>query len=154
MLTITPGKCGDDNRVVSKNVEWGTAINCSVYHECSIMSPVFLLEYNSSLVNYNYLKVESWGRCYYIVDITVAPGGRIYLTCSEDVLMSNKDEILSLKAYLIRSENKPNKLLKDNSFPVQTNRQLETYAFNRSPFTANYTSDITYVLTVIGGDHS
>lgn len=154
MLTIVPGTCGDDNRVVSKNVQWGTPINCSVYHECSIMNPIFLLEYSSSLVNYNYLKVQSWGRYYYIVDITVAPGGRIYLTCSEDVLMSNKDEILSLKAYLIRSENKSNKLLKDNSFPVQTNRQLETYTFNRSPFTANYASDITYVLTVIGGDHS
>lgn len=149
MLTITPGKCGDDNRVVSKNVEWGTGINCSVYHECSIMSPVFLLEYNSSLVNYNYLKVESWGRYYFIMDMTVAPGGRIYLTCSEDVLMSNKDAILKLNAQIVRNEKTRNKLIVDNRYPAEIKSTLGVFNFSETPF--DLSSGYNIVMTVVGG---
>lgn len=149
MLTITPGKCGDDNRVVSKNVEWGTPINCSVYHECSIMSPVFLLEYNSSLVNYNYLKVESWGRYYFIMDMTVAPGGRIYLTCSEDVLMSNKDAILKLNTQVVRNEKTRNKLIVDNRYPAEIKSTLGVFNFSETPF--DLSSGYNIVMTVVGG---
>lgn len=149
MLTITPGLCTCDNRVVDKTnfVTFGTGINCDVYHECDIMNPVFLLKYDSGLVDYNYLYVQSWSRYYFINNATVAPGGRIYLTCSEDVLMSNKDDILNLTAYAHRSQSSQEHFLVDDKVPslVTTFRTHQTFGGSLTANTFNY------LLTVKGG---
>lgn len=154
MLTIDIGNCIADNRVLDKTsfITWGTPINCEVYHECSIMNPVFLLKYSSSIVNYNYVKVQSWGRYYYIVDQTVAPGGRIYLTCQEDVLMSNKEEILRLRANIHRNEKVRNKMIVDSRYPAEIMSTLGIFQFSQNPF--NLTSGYNLVMTVIGGEHA
>ena len=158
MLSIQVGTCTADNRLVDKTsfITLGSPVNCEVYHECSIMSPTFLLAYNSSYINCNYLYVSAWHRYYFIVDETVAPGGRIYLSCQEDVLMSNKNEIKALSGYLVRTEDNKlnNKYIYDKRHPYQENRKCRTYDFNRSPFTANYAQDVVYILTVVGGHHS
>lgn len=154
MLTIDIGNCIADNRVLDKTsfITWGSPINCEVYHECSIMNPVFLLKYSSSIVNYNYIKVQSWGRYYYIVDQTVAPGGRIYLTCQEDVLMSNKEEILRLRANIHRNEKVRNKMIVDSRYPAEIMSTLGIFQFSQNPF--NLTSGYNLVMTVIGGEHA
>lgn len=149
MLTITPGVCTCDNRVVDKTsfITFGTGINCDVYNECDVMNPVFLLKYDSSLVNYNYLRVQSWSRYYFINNVTVAPGGRIYLTCSEDVLMSNKDEILDLKAYSHRSQSSQEHYLVDDKVPTLVTTFRTHLTFD------NILNDngFNYLLTVKGG---
>ena len=154
MLTVDIGNCIADNRVLDKTsfITWGTPINCEVYHECSIMNPIFLLKYSSSIVNYNYVKVQSWGRYYYIVDQTVAPGGRIYLTCQEDVLMSNKEEILRLRANIHRNEKVRNKMIVDSRYPAEIMSTLGIFQFSNNPF--NLTSGYNLVMTVIGGEHA
>lgn len=154
MLTIDIGNCIADNRVLDKTsfITWGTPINCEVFHECSIMSPVFMLKYSSSIVDYNYVKVQSWGRYYYIVDQTVAPGGRIYLTCQEDVLMSNKEEILRLRANIHRNEKVRNKMIVDSRYPAEIMSTLGIFQFSQNPF--NLTSGYNLVMTVIGGEHA
>lgn len=149
MLNILPGVCTCDNRVVDKTsfITFGSGINCDVYHECNVMSPVFLLKYESSLVNCNYLYVQAWSRYYYVNNATVAPGGRIYLSCNEDVLMSNKDEILNLTAYAHRSESQQEYYLVDEKVPslITTFRTHRTF---NSSLTDN---DFNYLLTVKGG---
>lgn len=154
MLTIDIGNCIADNRVLDKTsfITWGSPINCEVFHECSIMNPGFMLQYSSSIVGYNYVKVQSWGRYYYIVDQTVAPGGRIYLTCQEDVLMSNKEEILRLRANIHRNENVRNKMIVDSRYPAEIMSTLGIFQFSNNPF--NLTSGYNLVMTVIGGEHA
>ena len=154
MLTIDLGNCIADNRVVDKisHITWGTPVNCEVFHECSIMNPVFMLQYSHSIVGYNYVKVNAWGRYYYIVDATVAPGGRIYLTCQEDVLMSNKDDILKLNAQIVRNENERNKLIVDDRYPAEIMSTLGIFNFSENPF--NLTSGYNIVMTVLGGKAS
>lgn len=154
MLTIDIGNCIADNRVLDKTsfITWGTPINCEVFHECSIMNPVFMLKYSSSIVDYNYVKVQSWGRYYYIVDQTVAPGGRIYITCQEDVLMSNKEEILRLRANIHRNEKVRNKMIVDSRYPAEIMSTLGIFQFSQNPF--NLTSGYNLVMTVIGGEHA
>lgn len=154
MLNIQLGTCLADNRIVDKTsyISFGSSVSCEVFHECSIMSPVFLLAYNPSYVTCNYVYVPDWHRYYFIVDETVAPGGRIYITCKEDVLMSNKDEILNLDAQLIRNEEKRNKLIVDNRYPAEIMSTLGVFDFEETPF--DVTSGYNLVLTVIGGEHS
>lgn len=154
MLNIKIGTCSADNRVVDKTsrISLSYSIDCEVFHECSIMSPTFIIAYSSEYVGCNYVYVESWGRYYFIVDNTVAPGGRIYLTCQEDVLMSNKNAILDLDAQIVRNENQRNKLIVDNRYPAEIMSTLGIFNFPQNPF--NLRSGYNLVMTVVGGEHA
>ena len=154
MLTIDIGNCIADNRVLDKTsfITWGTPINCDVFHECSVMNPVFMLQYSPTIVGYNYIKVASWGRYYFIVDATVAPGGKIYLTCQEDVLMSNREDILKLTANIHRNQNIRNKMIVDSRYPAEIMSTLGIFNFSESPF--DLSSGYNLVMTVIGGEHA
>ena len=154
MLDIQLGNCTADNRVVDKtsSITLGSPISCAVYNECSIMNPMFKLSYNATLVNYNYAYVQAWGRYYFIIDHTVAPGGVIYITCQEDVLMSNKDDILKLNAQIVRNENERNKLIVDDRYPAEIMSTLGIFNFSANPF--NLTSGYNIVMTVLGGKAS
>ena len=150
MLHITPGINSADARVLDKTsfVTYGNPIGCDVFHECSIMNPVFLIEYFPAIVDYNYLKIESWGRFYYINDVTLAPGGRAYITCSEDVLMGNKDQILELVAYANRSESSTERYAVDG--------KIQSLIYNyrtHIPFDGSFGTFLghQYLLTVKGG---
>lgn len=154
-MTIQLYNCDSDNRVVDKSAylsEIGGEIECNVFHECSIMSPQFLLEYNAAYVNANYLVVPSWGRYYFIVDVTLAPGGRMYLTCAEDVLMSNAGDIKNLTAYCTRSESEHvQRLAVDQAMPSLTTTNVTNLNFSKSPFKKASIGGYSYLLTVKGG---
>lgn len=141
-----------DNRVVDKTSALGTGVTkeCKVYQQTGIMHPSILLAYGSSIVNYNYMEIPSWNRYYFITGMEVMPGERIVVTGSEDVLFSNKDEILQLNAYVVRSEDHVNKLIVDNKHPVQANRHCKTIKFPTAHFGAD-PRDRVYLLTVVGG---
>lgn len=150
MLVITPGISTADTRVLDKTpfITWGNDINCDIYRECNMMNPVFLLSYNQSIVSDNYLKVESWGRYYYIQEVTLAPGGRMYFTCAEDVLMSNKDKILALNAYSSRSESSVEHYAIDDKVLSKVTNYVTHITFERG-FSSILSNN--YLLTVKGG---
>lgn len=150
MLEIVLGVNKADHRVLDKTSKITydqTPIQCEIFHECSVMNPTFLLSYSSTIVNKNYVKVTAWGRFYYITDVTLAPGGRIYLTCAEDVLMSNKEKILKLTAYADRSESSNERYIIDPKIPSKVSIYRTHIPFN-SPFTE---WGWNYLLTVKGG---
>lgn len=148
-MIIKVGTSIADDRVVDKTnfITFRKDIPCEVFHECNIMNPVFLLEYDSSIVSDNYVK--AWDRYYYINNITLAPGGRMYLECTEDVLMSNKDDILNLNAYCSRCETSTERYVVDNKVPTKiTNYRTHI------PFSGSFIPDtdgFCYLLTVKGG---
>lgn len=146
-MTIDIGKCIDDSRKVSKSYTTNISANAEVWGECSIMSPVFLITYNNIAVDCNYLYVSDWGRYYFITDMVAAPGGRLYVHCKEDVLMSNKTEILKLHAYSVRSDRKANYMV-DSKMPSLVQNGSTIINFSNSPFTPGNES---YLLTVLGG---
>lgn len=153
-MTINFYNVNDDNRVVSKTL--GNAVHsvndAQVYAQTSVMNPQFLMDYASYVVNSNYVHVPLWGRYYYVTDVTVIPGGRCVVHCREDVLMSNKDAIRNLDAYVLRTETSEdvNVLMTDNRIPCQANRHCHTLAFSTAPFSATDANPV-YLLTVVGG---
>lgn len=149
-MIIKVGTSIADDRVIDKTqfITFHRDIACEVFHECNIMKPVFLLEYDSSIVNDNYVK--AWNRYYYINNITLAPGGRMYLECTEDVLMSNKDDILNLDAYCVKSETHDSRYIVDEDVPSKVKSYVHTIPFSESLFSADGT-ERQYVLTVKGG---
>lgn len=154
MLSIQVGTCTCDNRVIDKTNYISNLVthNCDVYHECTVVSPVFLLDYNVSILTSNYLYVPLWGRYYHIKDVSLTPAGRMIVNCLEDVLMSNKDAILNLDCNIVRNENKRNKLLYDNFYPQEIMDTICTLKFNASPFGVDNGYNI--VMSVIGGAYA
>ena len=160
-LTIQVGYTTEDPRKLDKSSNFyrssPRSFTATIKDNCSVMSPDFIVSASLvDLANCNYLHCDGWGRYYFIDDLITMPGGRALIRCREDVLTSNADQIRNLSGYLIRTADgtHTNKLIRDNVFPAQANRQLQIYQFNASPFTANYSSDLVYLLTVVGGDHS
>lgn len=151
MLKIWLGTCGCDPRVVDKTsyATLNDDKDCEVYHECSIMNPVFKLKYFSSIVNYNYCYIPDWHRYYNIVDMTMAPGGVCYITCQEDVLMSNKAAILELDVQVKRNEKKRNKLIVDDRYPAEIMSTLGVFNFEDK---FDMESGYNIVMTVLGGE--
>ena len=151
-MTIEFYNVTDDNRVVNKNL--GSVVHtisdAQVYRDTSIMSPQFLVDYAPYVVNSNYVKVPLWNRYYYVTDVTAMPGGRAVMHCREDVLMSNKDAIMNLDAYVLRTESSVvNRLIVDSKVPTQANRHCRTIAF--SPIFNALDTNYVYLLTVVGG---
>lgn len=154
MLPIQVGVCTCDNRVIDKTRFISSMItyNCEVYRECTVVNPVFILEYNATILTSNYLFVPSWGRYYHIKDVELTPAGRMFVSCLEDVLMSNKDAILNLDCNIVRNENKRNKLLYDGKYPEEIMDTICTLKFNASPFGVDNGYNI--VMCVIGGEYA
>lgn len=147
MTNIKFYNCTDDPRKISKTV--GNLVheaNAAILSSCSIMHPVFLLTYHSSLVSANYMLVSDWGRYYYITDVILSPGARCTVTGKEDVLMSNAGDILSLTGYCSRCESNKTRLMVDASVPSLVTTNVTTLNFDKTPF-----SGLQYLLTVKGG---
>lgn len=156
MVPVVFYKCTADNCIVDKTnyLVRKAGKDCNFYNQTGVMHPSILLSYDSTIVNdSNYFYIDEWKRWYYITGIEVMPGGRMVVTGSEDVLFSNKDEILALNAYVVRTENdaKSNKLVTDSKHPIQANRHCHTIKWATNKFNA-VSTDPVYLLTVIGGD--
>lgn len=64
--------------------------------ESSVINPSFLIEY-SNPSDYNYCYIPSFGRYYFITNITSVRNNIWRIDCSVDVLMSFRNEILNLE---------------------------------------------------------
>lgn len=158
-LTIQIGNCTENPRKLDKMPNFLASnpveITVDIKNSCSIMRPEFVLVSTAvDISHYNYLIVPSWnGRCYYIDDIVTMPGVRTAIRCREDVLTSNAAQIGDLLINVHRAEDAAirNRYIHDSGYNVQANRQCETIPLNRTPFSANYSTDEVYILTVVGG---
>lgn len=152
-MTVNFYRISDDFRVLNKTL--GTpvkSLNLAFLDTVSLSNPSLTLSYDSDIANCNYMRFVEVDRYYFFPQPSLAPGGRMFITGTDDVLMNNKDQILDLDVYVVRSESNGNSLMLDGKRPVQANRHCITAKFSASPFSGD--DDLTgikYVLTVVGG---
>lgn len=98
----------DDKRKVNKSItQVGNTITTFEFKDdTSLMNPTIILKDGLSVLSndVNYLYVDTVNRYYFINDITFSQQ-HILLSCSVDVLMSFREEILAQTAILKRQEN-------------------------------------------------
>lgn len=80
--------------------EVGTIDNVVVKDTKNLMSPTFIMQYNSTVYNSNYLFCTKTSRYYYITSIDSMTGGRLAINCTIDVLHTYRNEILSSIAWV------------------------------------------------------
>ncbi len=117
--------------------------------ESSITDPVFNIETLDSGEEFpwariNYFYVPSWGRYYYITDITVLRTHLYQITGHVDVLMSFKDELGECAGIVANNENDWNMYLDDGSCKVYQNPFVFTKVF------PNYFGNLQIALAVAG----
>lgn len=78
-----------DKRVITKTLNNEYAITgAQLIDETNITNPVFTVDMNTGLYQYNYVYIPYFNRYYYITEITVLDGSRLAIHCKVDVLMS------------------------------------------------------------------
>lgn len=129
-MNIKLYKSLDDKKKLSKNLTNEKIMTGNVKIPTDIINPVIIIEYFANFNDFNYCYIEEFKRYYYIKDFNII-GKTIEINSHEDVLMSNKNSLLSLSATISRAENKPliNGYLLDDKFQAYSYKQITTKNF-------------------------
>lgn len=95
----------------------GTDLTCYMKDDCSVLSPVFLID--GIDLEYNYCKFNN--RYYFITDITLSNNNIYEISCSVDVLATYKTSIGSYTAFVERSASSYDQLVTDNMITASNN---------------------------------
>lgn len=148
-MIINIGMCGDDFYTVPKQMSNVVAKDCTVYGECSVMNPSFLLRYFSGIESTTYCEIPDWGKFYYVSDVVLMPGKRARIICTEDVLQSKWSQLQNVMARVSRQEKVGLGDMYDSEYPVRVTNAIKKYPFSvANPFGTGG----SYLLTVIGGN--
>lgn len=139
----------------------GTTLSCQLKQPTAISNPTFIIgAWNR---NYNYCYVATWGRYYFIEDITILNGQRAEIACSCDVLATYKSNITSYNAFVERSASQHTEYVSDGlvtnflkivnqdhtltTFPDPFNRETGCFVMRVVNGNSGPTGLSTYVLT-------
>lgn len=111
--------------------------------ESPITDPVFMIETLDSGEEFpwariNYFHVPSWGRYYYITDITVVRTHLYRITGHVDVLMSFAGDLADCSGIVYRNEYQWNMFLDDGSLKVDSNPIIQRFQFPQGFITQQF----------------
>lgn len=153
-LTLNLYNTADDSRVVNKTVTAIATVIAEPTDKISILTPSFLIEYNSAYLGANYCYVALFGRYYYIRNISVVKGNRMLIDCAVDVLKTYATSLIECECIVTRSESigTPSQI-PDNNLPIDPNREeIKSIIFDRDPFNIDITNTAKcWQLTTTGG---
>lgn len=118
------------DNVVTKNITLITTLTGTLRKECSMLDPVIEVQgmSNATAAICNYAKIESFGRYYFVKNITLK-GNLWVLTMHVDVLSSFQTPLKSLDAVIARQENRYNLYLRDGYFKTYANSHISVEKF-------------------------
>ena len=104
----------------------GNDFNCTLKEDCSIINPSVLVDLGTSAVpSYNYARIESFNR-YYYVDSWTYEHGLWRAQLSVDVLATYKSAIGSSEQYILRSASSYNLNVADSLYPMRADEIVST----------------------------
>lgn len=150
-----------DKNVVDKTefLELVLTENIIFKQETSVINPTIILE-RTSFPNFNYVYIKELNRYYFINSITSIRNNLWEISLNIDVLMSYKDGIKSLKAFIDRNEYDFNPSIIDTKMVIEsgyniTSTEIKTnmfkpYDYYRDDGTLLKTFNGTYAITANG----
>lgn len=158
-FSATLYNCSDDPKKLSKNLTGGLTVSSITPTEsCDILSPTFILNYNSSYTSCNYIVVGApFNRSYFITDMKIDIGKKIVISCSVDVLETYKLSIKNINTTIYRNEDykKSAPYLPDSEYQVKSGFQYYYETFKMADgSTSAFHGDgyYSYVLSWIGNE--
>ena len=154
MPVVQFGLSTDDRRKLFKQVSFSVSADCYIKDNRSIVNPVFILDYNPAIISLNYAYVSEFGRYYFINNISVAPGGKMEVDCSVDVLQTYNNQIASLSVEVSRQEFLVEPYLPDSNFVCTNNYDVISLLPN-SNYNDIYANQVgsnnCYIVGIAGG---
>ena len=118
-----------DRKVVSKNITDILTLTAYELIDVDVVSPSFICEYDSRILDANYIFYDTTDRYYYISEVKLTEAGQMHIRCSVDVLMSFAAEIRKCKATIDRNEKQRNGYLNDNRYQAYAYSQIVAKKF-------------------------
>ena len=158
-MTLTVYNISDDPRKLTKTL--GSAVGTYTVNptdNCDILNPVVSIHSTGTgafPLTANYATLSDTGRQYFIKDITLGTGGKVYVHLAVDVLGTYDSQIRGCDCTITRAQWTGRTMIPDDQFPLNTNRRLirnATFegAISR-PFSAG---DSSIIIQTIGGDRT
>lgn len=129
-MNFTIGHTADDPRTVSKHYSVSASFSGTLKNDCSTSEPHIIVEKNvASIATCNYMFIPSFSAYYYVTKKISLSNDLCEIVGVKDVLMSNKDGILSSNAIAKRSQSNYNLYLEDSNFRLFSNPKVITHKF-------------------------
>lgn len=129
----------------TKQPSGGTTKDVRLKDNCSVLSPVFLL--NGYDLSHNYVR---WGiRYYYIDDIVIVGNDLAEYHCSTDVLATYKSAIGASSQYILRADSAYDLFIADTKYPTKSRTYVENVPF--STLHSSFVNGGSLVIGVVNG---
>lgn len=152
-MNITLYTTADDTRVVNKSLTLLKSVSAQPTEPMSILSPTLIIDYDSDVLSANYAYIPALNRYYYVGDINVTKGNRMYLPLTVDVLKTYAAALTDCNCIVTRSESigAPTEI-PDKNLPIDPNREdIYSILFDRDPFNINTLTAKCWQLSTNGG---
>lgn len=133
---------------VTKNVSNRRVLTGTLRAQSSVMSPVFTIEDDGTIIGYNYCYISTFKRWYYVKNITAVRNNVFEIELEIDVLMTYAGEIRSNTALIDRTENgtPANVYINNGTFVNSSKERTATYNFS-----GGFNDSPEYILITAGG---
>ena len=141
-----------DKRYVNKTLQQislqdhANPVTVKLLENTSIVNPTFKMRDADLYMTANYVYVDDLRRYYFIDNVEVS-NGYAYLFCTEDVLMTYRDDLLKNGFIIKRQQYKNDLYQNDGMLPIKQYPALRCIGHFDSPFDMSRTS---FVMGVVG----
>lgn len=131
-------------------IEYVDTIN-GVYRDLTSITEITVtLEYNK-FIDFNYVYIPIFNRYYFVTDVRISNYSLYEIDLTVDVLMSYKNAILNLNAFIDRNENTTNPMLLDKKRVIEQGIDVEVIEIENDVFlkdgeTFQTETDLMYVI--------
>ena len=154
VMTIHLYKTNDDSRKAYKSLTAVTGengITAAPIAPVSMLSPVLVLNYDSTYLDANYVYIPMFDRYYTIGQPDIEPAKSITIPCSVDAVMSAYSSITAQSITALRSQSAGINIIPDSKLPIVPNvKEVTSTILTSSLFDKSDTN--SYLLAVIGDD--
>ena len=143
MDVITYTTTDEAEKVTKTLTNAATYTNVTMKDPTDTVHPVVTIQTGANLSSVNYMRIERYGRYYFVEKPVAVKNGVWELHCTSDPLMSFKDSLLNVSGTVTRSEVLYNGYLNDTEYKALAYRDVYTRAFPNS-----FNNDSLILLTI------
>ena len=129
MDVITYTTTDEAEKVTKTLTNAATYENVTMKDPTDTVHPVVTIQTTANLSSVNYMRIERYGRYYFVEKPIAVKNGVWELHCTSDPLMSFKDSLLNVSGTVTRSETLFNAYLNDPEYKALAYRKCVTKAF-------------------------
>lgn len=131
----------------TKQPSGGTAVNCTLKEDTSVLNPVFILDMTDASINYVSWVVGGITRYYFVTDIVYLRNTTIEVHCKSDPMATFKAAIGASSQYVTRAASEYDQTIIDTMYPMLPESLSRNIILDTLRSNFDYS---TYVIGVVG----